>query len=202
MKVGIIPTDTYPALVCDLENKEAVRVMYELKKASPSTKSMSILCRNFQDITTYTSGSQFQSFFKTAKRILPGPYTLILPASKNLPKQITDFDAGKSKKRTAVGVRLVDNVICAALMERLERPLLSSSAILPEMRDKEGRASAVPDIGALMDSYGPALGFVIGIHEDDVLQGEAELVEGSTVLDLTGSEIEVVRYGAGDVSWL
>lgn len=199
--VGIVPTDTYPALVCDLENKEAVRVMYELKRASPSTKSMSILCRSFQDVSTYTSGPQFDAFFKTAKRILPGPYTLILPASKNLPKQVTDFDTGAKKKRTTVGVRLVGNVICQALLERLDRPLLSSSAIIPDMRDKDGRASAVPDIGALMDSYGPALGFVVGVHEDDVLH-QGDPVEGSTVLDLTGDGVEVVRHGAGDISWL
>jgi len=199
--VGIIPTDTYPALVCDLENKEAVRVMYELKRARPSTKSMSILCRSFQDVSTYTSGPQFDAFFKTAKRILPGPYTLILPASKNLPKQVTDFDTGAKKKRTTVGVRLVGNVVCQALLERLDRPLLSSSAIIPEMRDKDGRASAAPDIGTLMDSYGPSLGFVVGVHEDDVLH-QGERVEGSTVLDLTGDGVDVVRYGAGDVSWL
>lgn len=199
--VGIIPTDTYPALVCDLENKEAVRVMYELKRARPSTKSMSILCRSYQDVSTYTSGPQFDAFFRTAKRILPGPYTLILPASKNLPKQVTDFDTGAKKKRTTVGVRLVDNVICQALLERLDRPLLSSSAIIPEMRDTDGRASAAPDIGSLMDSYGPSLGFVVGVHEDDVLH-QGERVEGSTVLDLTGDGVEVVRLGAGDVRWL
>lgn len=207
-QVGIVPTDTFPALVCDLESKDAVRTLYELKKANPSTKSMSILVRNFTDISTYTTGFPVsrapgqEDFFKIAKRILPGPYTLILPSSKNMPKQFVDFEAGKSKKRTAVGVRLVDNAICSALMERLDRPLLSSSAILPDMRDHEGKASAVPDIGSLMDFYGPALGFVVGIHEDDVLWGEAGSVEGSTVLDLTGTEIEVVRYGAGDVSWL
>ena len=59
---------------------------------------------------------------------------MILPASKNLPKQIIDFDAGKSKKRSTVGVRLVDNVVCQELLKRLERPLLCSSAILPDLR--------------------------------------------------------------------
>ena len=199
--VGVIPTDTYPALVCDLESKTGVQTMYELKRAKP-TKSMSILCRSFQDISTYTSGPQFDAFFKTAKRILPGPYTLILPASKNLPKQVTDFDTGAKKKRTQVGVRIVDNVVCQALMERLDRPLLSSSAIIPEMRDKDGKASAVPDIGALMDSYGPSLGFVVGVHEDDVMRA-GEPVDGSTVLDLTGDNgVEVVREGRGDLSWM
>ena len=231
--VGIVPTDTYPALVCDIESRDGVQTMYELKRAKPSAKSMSILCRSFQDVTTYTSGPQFDAFFRTAKKILPGPFTLILPASKELPKQVTDFDTGTKKKRTTVGVRLVDNLICQELLSRLDRPLLSSSAIIPEMRDKDGRASAAPDIGALMDSYvlsnslsiagtpstchtlshslalcarslaryGPALGFVIGVHEDDVLH-QGDPVEGSTVLDLTGDGVEVVREGRGDVSWL
>eukprot|EP00889_Picochlorum_renovo_P000486 jgi/Picre1/27516/NNA_000483.t1 len=94
--VGITPTDTYPALICDISNKEAVKKLYELKGASPK-KTMSILVRNMTDISEYTEGFPVShvpgqtSFFKVAKKILPGPFTLILGASKSLPKQIIDF---------------------------------------------------------------------------------------------------------------
>ena len=103
VQVGIVPTDTYPAIVCDIENKDAVRTLYELKGASP-TKKLSILVGSMSDISMYTMGFPVEpNFYKIAKRILPGPYTLVLPASKMLPKQITNFDSGKSKKRATVG---------------------------------------------------------------------------------------------------
>lgn len=210
-EVGIVPTDTYPALVCDVENKVAIQLLYELKRASPK-KSMSILVRNMSDISTYTLGfppSRMPGqpdFYKIARKILPGPYTMILPASKNLPKQIIDFDAGKSKKRSTVGVRLVDNVVCQQLLQRLERPLLCSSAILPELRQDDGRVSSIPDIGTLSDFYGSRLGFIVNVDEDDTyidMASSSSLNEPSTVLDLTQShEIEVVRYGKGPVDWL
>lgn len=206
--VGIVPTDTYPALVCDIENKEAVRVLYELKRASPK-KNMSILVRNMSDISTYTLGFPVSrlpgqpDFYKIAKKILPGPYTMILPASKRLPKQIIDFDAGKSKKRSTVGVRLVDNIVCQELLQRLEGPLLCSSAILPDMREDDGRASMIPDIGTLSDFYGPMLGFIVNIDDDDEYHASpASANEPSTVLDLTQPEIEVIRLGKGSVDWL
>lgn len=207
--VGIVPTDTYPALVCDIENKDAIKVLYELKRATPK-KSMSILVRNMSDISTYTLGFPVSrlpgqpDFYKIAKKILPGPYTMILPASKSLPKQIIDFDAGKSKKRSTVGVRLVDNVVCQELLQRLERPLLCSSAILPDLREEDGRVSMVPDIGTLSDFYGHMLAFIVTTagEDDETWNTSATSNEPSTVLDLTKPEIEVVRHGKGPVDWL
>ncbi len=138
MQVGIIPTDTLPAIVADLENREAVLKLYAAKEMSIK-KPLSILCRNFQDISHYTGGfpvsneAGARNWFNILKRLLPGPvslsswsterrlwlgctessraqylprpsppphspfpslplqYTLILPASKNLPTQMVDF---------------------------------------------------------------------------------------------------------------
>ena len=205
-EVGIVPTDTYPALVCDVEHKDAIQVLYELKRASPK-KSMSILVRNMSDISTYTLGFPASripgqtDFYKIAKKILPGPYTLILPASKSLPKQIIDFDAGKSKKRSTVGVRLVDNIVCQEILQRLDRPLLCSSAILPDLREDDGHASMIPDVGTLSDYYGSRLGFIVE-EDDEYHDASLSSNEPSTVLDLTQPEIEVVRRGKGPVDWL
>lgn len=193
--VGIIPTDTSPSFVCDLENKGAVQKLYELKQMSPS-KKLSILCRNFQDIAKYTMGFPMSSspgqpdMFKVARKILPGPYTLILHASKCLPKQVTNYDSGKSKHRTTVGVRMPDDVICQAILSQLDRPLLCSTAKL----DGADADAGVPDAATFLDAFGPrGLDFVV-----DVGPRPAEL---STVVDLSEGEPEVLRQGRGEVVW-
>ena len=75
--MGILPTDTYPALVCDLEAKAAGQKIYDIKQMSPS-KQLSILCRSLTDIGTYTLGFPVSQIgrtatFKLARQVLPGP---------------------------------------------------------------------------------------------------------------------------------
>lgn len=76
--MGIIPTDSLPSFVCDLGNRAAIQKLYELKQMNPS-KRLSILCRNLQDVATYTMGFPASrtpgqpDLFKIAKRVLPGP---------------------------------------------------------------------------------------------------------------------------------
>ena len=142
MQVGILPTDTYPALVCDISDRNAVEKLYAIKGLSP-TKQLSILCRHLQDISTYTLGFPASNIagqidlFRVARQVLPGPvklpvfqphhvstaaknrcyiwyalqYTFILTASKQLPKQCTDYQSGKSKQRKSVGVRIPDDLV-------------------------------------------------------------------------------------------
>ena len=83
LQVGILPTDTYPALVCDLEAKAAVQKIYDIKQMSPS-KQLSILCRSLTDIGTYTLGFPVSQIgrtatFKLARQVLPGPVSPLLP---------------------------------------------------------------------------------------------------------------------------
>jgi len=196
VQVGIIPTDTFPALVCDLENKSSVQALYEIKGASPS-KKLSILCRSFSDVSTYTLGFPVSNvpgqpnFYKIAKQILPGPYTLILLASKDLPRQVTNFDSGRSKHRATVGVRLPDDQICQAILEQLDRPLLCTTAAIVDGND----GSIVPDAAVLADVYGPrGLTFVV--------DPGYRVADASTVIDLSGPEAVLVRQGKGDASWL
>eukprot|EP00803_Ostreobium_quekettii_P009755 evm.model.scf_182.2 EVM.evm.TU.scf_182.2 scf_182:30063-33589(+) len=117
--VGIIPTDTLPAVVCDVGDKDAVERLYAAKDLDPK-KPLSILCRGFSDIGVYTLGFPVSNVpgrrdtFNLAKQVLPGAYTFILPASKKLPKQVLDFDSGKSKQRRSVGVRMPDDPIAQA----------------------------------------------------------------------------------------
>ena len=83
VQLGILPTDTYPALVCDIEARKAVERLYTAKGMEP-TKQLSILVRNFSDINTYTLGfpttGMGQDTFRLARRALPGPVRPLLHA--------------------------------------------------------------------------------------------------------------------------
>ncbi len=78
VQVGVLPTDTYPALVCDIDNRKAVEKLYTIKGLSPK-KQLSILCRHLQDISTYTMGFPASNrpgqidTFRVARQVLPGP---------------------------------------------------------------------------------------------------------------------------------
>jgi tRNA threonylcarbamoyl adenosine modification protein (Sua5/YciO/YrdC/YwlC family) len=154
--IGIVPTDSLPAVVADLENRDAVAKLYLAMALSPK-KRLSVLCRSFQDISHYTAGFRpalapgQPDTFTAVRRMLPGPFTLIMPASKNLPP-LVDPEKGKKQARKAVGVRIPGDPVCAALLEQFGGCLLSHSVHVPEHLDDETGAdfagAAVRVVGA------------------------------------------------------
>lgn len=194
--VGIIPTDSLPAVVCDLENRDAVLKLYACMQLSPK-KRLSVLCRGFQDISHYTLGFRppvspgQPDTFGVVRRMLPGPFTLIMPASKNLPA-VLDPEKGRKQTRKSVGVRVPADPVCAALLEEFGGCLLSHSVHVPEHLDDE---TEVPDPGTLMDIYG-------GTGIDFIVDTGPRVATATTVVDLTGAEPELVRQGKGDASAL
>jgi len=198
--VGIIPTDTKYAFVADLESRAAVQALYDLKRAGLS-KPMSILCRGFSDIDRYTQGfpdnvvAGRQQAFKLARRCLPGPYTFILNAGKDLPKLCLQESGGgkggKCKMRRTVGVRISADPVCAALLARLDRPLLAST--VPRDPEEEDEVEQAQDPASMVDTYERlGLGFMVdaGVRANPP----------STVVDLTGGAPALLRRGAGDAS--
>lgn len=193
--VGIIPTDTLPAIVCDLENRDAVLRLYAVKGMDPK-KPLSLLCRDFRDISHYTSGFPNSNipgqpnFFNLVRRLLPGPYTFILPATKNLPSQCIDFMKGKNIHRKSVGVRLSSDPVCKAVLAGMGRPLLCTSVHVPEHLSDD---TEVPDMGQMLEEYGnKGIDFIVDVGP--------RVAVVSSIVDLTGPEPEVLRVGQGDVS--
>lgn len=201
--VGIVPTDTVYAIVCDLTNRDAVDRLYRLKRMDQK-KPLSILCRSFQDVDTYTLGfprgnSHGQTnVFRAVRQCLPGPYTFILKASKEMPKQCTTFGGSAvahCAPRKSVGVRMPADPICQALLELLERPLLCSSAT------EDGHSSDwlvdPATIGSTFTSADGAEGV------DFIIDGGARMAEPSTVVDMTADRPVVLRQGKGEVEdWM
>lgn len=189
--VGIIPTDSCYAFVCDVHNSKAIDKMYRIKDMDAS-KPLSILCRNFNDIDTYTNGfpaggDESPNTFRVAKKCLPGAYTFILQASKELPKRCFDVGGKKQCKfRKCVGVRIPGDEICLALLSRLHAPLLCTSvpATNGEMQD---------DPIAMLDKFGK-----LGL--DFVVDGGTRIAEPSSVIDLSSGSPLILREGKGDIS--
>jgi len=201
--VGIVPTDSNYAFVCDMENRDAVDRLYAIKRMDPA-KPLSILCRGFSDVDHYTlgfprspDGSGLPDAFKLARRCLPGPYTLILSASKNLPKQCVPGKNGNPrscKLRATVGIRWPDDDICLELLSRLDRPIVATTVL---QGGDEGSSDTVDD--CIQD---PAS--ILSRYKDEVdfaVSAGVRRVEGSTIVDLShGVPPEILRYGRGDAS--
>ena len=185
-KVGIIQTDTSPAFVADLHNSAAVSALYSLKHAD-DTKKMSILCRDISQMSRYIVGfPQSPSFngFKAVKKALPGPYTFILNASKEMPKQVLEHGSKKRRStRRTVGCRVPSSTLVQELFQFVEGPLLTTSVPVGDIGWEK------VDYAAFCEDH-PDASFIVS--EENVV---ASL---STVVDLTGELPRVLRYGAGD----
>ncbi|KAI5076666.1 hypothetical protein GOP47_0008731 [Adiantum capillus-veneris] len=199
--VGVIPTDTVYAIVCDLKEPTSIDRIYRIKNMDPK-KPLSILCRSFQDIDTYTTGfprgnSQGNTnIFRAARQCLPGPYTFILPASKEMPKQCTNFGgpAESCAPRKSVGVRMPNDVICEAILRELDNPLICTSVRRP------ARDDWLLDPVIISDTYG-ASERKEGV--DFVVDGGVRMADPSTVVDMTGIVPLLLRRGKGPVEdWM
>lgn len=169
------PTDTIYGIGCDLFNREAIEEIYRLKKHD-RTKPLSFICSGLTDIGQYAHVSNYA--YKTMKRLLPGPYTFVLEASKIVPK------VAMTKQKT-VGIRVPGNRICLSIVERLGHPIISTSVY-------KLNEELYSDPADIEEKFGKQLKLVI--------DGGIIVAEHSSVIDLTNEEPRVLRRGKGDVS--
>jgi len=168
----VYPTDSVYGLGCDLLNKNAIEKIYQCK-GHDKRKLLSFICPDLKEISEYAYVPDFA--YKIMRRLLPGPYTFILNATKRVPRILLE-------KRKTVGIRVPDNAACQALLAEFGRPIISTSARLadqPFLGDPEEIAETFEHIAELFLDSGPG-----GL-------------ESSTVIDFTGDEPEVIRQGKG-----
>lgn len=168
------PTDTVYGLGCDLLNKKALEKIYQIKKI-PRRKQLSFICSDLKHIAEYAQVSN--AAYRLMKRLLPGPYTFILPATHNVPRLMLT-------NRRTVGIRIPDNKICAELVNGLGNPIISTSITIEE-------DNPVSDPFEIYDNYRNQL--------DLIIDGGVIKAEHSTVIDLTGSTPKLIRQGKGSV---
>lgn len=173
--VIVYPTDTVYGLGCDIFNRKAINRIYQIKQA-PAGKPLSFVCSDLKDLARYAKNISNASY-RMMKRLLPGPYTFILEASRDVPK----FMIGK---RRTVGIRVPDNRICLEIVQALGRPVLSTSIVAAE------DGIAMNDIESIASRFGGAV--------DVIADGGVIVSTPSTVVDLTGDEPEILRASAGE----
>jgi len=170
----IYPTDTIYGLGCDIFQHKAVERICQIKGVQPQKANLSFVCYDLSDLSHYAKQLN-TSVYRSLKQHLPGPYTFILEASKQVPKIL------KTKKDT-VGIRVPDNSIARCIVKELGNPILS--ATLP---------------GEFVEDYtDPEI--IYNRFEkqvDIVIDGGIGGMIPSTIIDFTSGEAEVVREGAG-----
>ncbi len=192
---GVVPTDTSYSFVTPLSSKRGAQRVVELKGASHTKKPLSLLCRSLADVDRYTSGMD-RDTFKMLRANLPGPFTFILRASSWLPKGY--YKDGRSWKRGTVGVRIPDDDVCRALLERLDEPLLCST--VPTEEDGSQLACRAPLEGEESSAWCDGVDFVLDAGDRPI--------DGSTVYDLSESDYgggvapALVRQGLGELKLL
>lgn len=173
---GVIayPTDTIYGLGCDILQHKAVGRICKIKNIDPQKAQLSFICRDLSHLSDYTKPID-TPLYRMLKNYLPGPYTFILPASKQVPKML------QSKKST-IGLRIPDNIICQHILAALGNPILSTS--LP--------GNAVEDYTD-PEMIEEKLGSVVDI----VINGGSGGVIPSTIVDCVTDEWTITRQGAG-----
>lgn len=174
---GIIvyPTDTIYGLGCEIHHPKAVERICRIKNVDPKKSQLSFICKDLSHLSDYTKSID-TPLYRKLKLCLPGPYTFILPASKEVPKIL------KSKKET-IGLRVPDNVICQTILAALETPLLSVSLpgeIAEELTDPE----------IIYERFGNLVDFVIDGGPGGIIP--------STIVDCTTDDWTVLREGLGE----
>ncbi len=166
------PTDTVYALGADLHNRKAIERIYQIKQMK-SDQPLAFICHDLSDIANYAIVENAQ--YRLLRRLLPGPYTFILDATREVPKMLL-------LKRKQVGIRVPGHPVVTALTAALGRPIISTTA---------GPHGADPFVDPHeIDDHFSGLALVLDA-------GAGGLIP-TTVVDLTGGAITVVREGAGD----
>ncbi len=176
-KGGIIiyPTDTIYGIGCDIFNHKAIEKICRIKQVDPQKAQLSFVCSDLSDLSKYARQLPTPTY-RLLKRYLPGPYTFILPASREVPKIL------KSKKDT-IGLRVPNHPITQAIVSGLGRPILSAS--LP---------------GELVESYTDPEWIYDAFKNqvDMIIDGGAGGITPSTIVDFTNDEPVLIRKGLGE----
>ncbi|MDQ7968539.1 MAG: L-threonylcarbamoyladenylate synthase [Oxalicibacterium faecigallinarum] len=178
-KGGIValPTDSCYALVCHLDDKDAVTRLRRIRHVDDK-HHLTLLCRDLSEIANYARVDNQQ--YRMLKAATPGPYTFILEATKEVPRRVSH------PSRKTIGLRVPENAIAHALLAELAQPLLGTTLILPD----DDQPLTDPD------EVRERLAKLV----DLVIDGGACSLEPTTVIDMTGSEPVLRRQGRGDAS--
>lgn len=176
--VILIPTDSQYALACDYKNKKGIERIRKIRNLDQKDH-LTVMCHSLQHASTFATLNDRN--FKLIRRLIPGTFTFILPATREVPRLLVH-----PKKRT-VGIRVPDYPICLNLIQALNRPLL---AITAKLEDNEYADPSSGDREMFLSRFDNLV--------DVIIDNQQPLPDTeSTIVDLTGDHPELVREGPG-----
>jgi len=178
--VALYPTDTVYAIGCDLHHKAAVQRVRQLKQLA-NDKPLTFLCSSLSNIATFALVND--PAYRIIRRLIPGPYTFLLPATKAVPRLVMN------PKRKTTGVRVPNSAICLAIIEALGNPIISTSALtlVPGTEADSPLALQKPEMFDTLENL-----------VDLIVDDEHPLTyEVSTILDVSTPEPVIIRQGLG-----
>jgi tRNA threonylcarbamoyl adenosine modification protein (Sua5/YciO/YrdC/YwlC family) len=173
--LAVFPTDTTYALGCHLGDKQALDRMRALRRLDKD-HLFTLMCRDLSEISLYARVTDAN--YRIVKHLTPGPFTFILPATREVPRRLVHA------KRKTIGLRVPDDAVAQALLEALGEPMMTTTLRLPD----DELPLADPDL------------FRTRLEQrvDVIVDAGACGLEPTTVVDLTGDAPEVLRQGAGE----
>jgi tRNA threonylcarbamoyl adenosine modification protein (Sua5/YciO/YrdC/YwlC family) len=172
--LAAIPTDSSYAFVCHLDDKDAAQRLRRLRNVDDK-HHLTLLCQDLSALATYARVDNAQ--YRLLKLATPGPYTFILEASKEVPRRLSH------PSRRTIGLRVPDHRVTQALLAEMGQPLLATTAIA------DGESDPLNDATHIRERFQNALAAVI--------DAGACVLEPTTVIDMSDSELTVVRHGRG-----
>ena len=173
----IYPTDTVYGLGCDINNLKALERIAKIKGVKLERSNFSFICHDLSNLSDYVTQIE-TPIFKLLKRNLPGPYTFILPGASTLPHPF--------KKKKTVGIRIPDNSIALGIVEALGNPIVSTS-----IHDEDEILEYTTDPELIFEKWNSKVDMVIdGGYGDN---------QPSTIIEVNGTEVTIVREGKGSI---
>ena len=174
--VLVYPTDSAYAVGCHLGDKTAVERIRNLRRL-PRDHLLTLACRDLSELATYARVDN--TSYRIVKHYLPGPYTFVLPATRDVPRRLLH------QQRKTIGLRVPDHPIAQHLLAALGEPLMSTTLILP------GEDLPVTDVEERRGVLEHAV--------DVIVNGGVGGVQATTVVNLTSGQLEIVLQGAGEL---
>lgn len=171
----VYPTDTTYALGCHIGDKQALQRIRRIRQLDDKHQ-FTLTCRDLSEIANYARVSD--PSYRILKHFTPGPFTFVLPATKEVPKRLVHA------KRRTIGLRIPDHPVALGLLESLGEPMMTTTMRLPGV---ELPLSDPEDIRDLVSNV-----------VDVIVDGGACGLVSTTVVDLTGDAPEIIRQGLGD----
>ena len=177
--VIVYPTDSSYAIGCMVGNQRGMDRILKIRQKSTKDHYFSLICKDLSELSHYAVVDNPQ--YRLLKAILPGPYTLILRGTKEVPKKLM------MPKRNTVGLRVPNHVIIQAVLAELGAPILSTTLKVPGYEAYELNDATL-------------INEVIGDHVDAIIDGGAHSMEPTTVIDLSEGAPEILRKGQGSTA--